>query len=126
MSNDLSTISNDGWGDAAAELSERMIRGSLLKFSDWKWTLGKEGTAIKDGKRLVALGTAAAWVKWVDGKPAEYKLRQAGQRLPEREELGDTNEDDWEAGLNGEPKDPWQNTRFVYLVDPVTAEWRRL
>src|SRR5262249_16093543 len=28
----------------------------------------------------------------------------------------------WQAGHDGEPKDPWQNTRFVYLIDPVSAE----
>src|SRR5262249_15462364 len=29
---------------------------------------------------------------------------------------------EWEEGPSGEPKDPWQNTRNVYLVDPLTAE----
>jgi hypothetical protein len=102
---------NDGWGDAATEAAERTIRGTLLKFADWRWTAGKEATPIEDGTKLVAMATAAMWVRWEDSKPVEYIVRQPGRRLPEREE-----------GFDDEPKDPWQNTRLVYLVDPHTAE----
>jgi hypothetical protein len=49
-------------------------------------------------------------------------MRQPGRRLPDREELGYLDENEWEEGPDGEPKDPWQNTRLVYLVDPQTAE----
>jgi hypothetical protein len=121
--NKLATIqADDGWDDAAAENAERVIKGTLLKFSDWRWTKGKEGTEVPEGTQLVALGTAAAWVKWRDGKPVEYLIRQPGKKLPERDELGDLDKTKWELGPDGQPKDPWQNTRFVYLVDPVSAE----
>ena len=49
-------------------------------------------------------------------------MRIAGKSLPEREELGDTDESKWPLGPKKQPKDPWQNTRFVYLIDPLTAE----
>ena len=121
--NDLAIIqSDDGWGDAAAENAERVIKGTLLKFSDWRWTKGKEGTEIPEGTQLVALATAAGWVKWLDGKPVEYLMRQPGKKLSERDELGDLDKTKWELGPDGQPKDPWQNTRFVYLVDPISAE----
>lgn len=113
---------NDGWGDAANEAAEQTIRGTLLKFADWRWTAGKEATPIPDGTKLVALATAAGWVRWQDAKPVEYRMREPGRRLPEREELGYDDQGDWEAGPDGEPKDPWANTRWVYLVDPQTAE----
>jgi hypothetical protein len=113
---------DDGWNDAAAEANERVIKGVLLKFADWNWTKGKEGTPVADGTRLVALSTAAGWVKWEGGKPVEYRMREAGRRLPDREELGDLNEADWEAGPDGKLRDPCQSTRFVHLVDPATAE----
>jgi hypothetical protein len=113
---------DDGWDDAAAEAGERIIRGQLLKFADWRWTIGKEATPVENGTRLVALATAAMWVRWEDGKPVEYRVRQPGQRLPEREALGFTDVTKWEIGPGGEPKDPWANTRLVYLVDPDTAE----
>ena len=113
---------DDGWGDAADEASSRMIRGSLLKFADWRWTKGREGTHVPDGTTLVAIATAAAWVRWQGGKPVEIRIRRPGERLPERETLGFTDESEWEAGPDGDPQDPWASTRMVYLVDPATAE----
>ena len=112
---------SDGWNDAAAEAAERTIRGTLLKFADWRWTAGKEATPIADGTKLVALATVAMWVRWEDSKPAEYRMREPGQRLPDREELGHDDESLWGKGPSGEPQDPWCNTRLVYLVDPSTA-----
>ena len=113
---------NDGWSDAAAEAAEQTIRGTLLKFADWRWTAGKEATVIPDGTRLVALANAAGWVRWQDSKPVEYRMREPGRRLPDRDELSHQDQNEWEAGPSGEPKDPWANSRWVYLVDPVTAE----
>ena len=102
---------DDGWDDAAGEASERTIRGHLLKFADWRWTLGKEATPVDNGTRLIALATAAMWVRWEDGKPVEHIVRRPGERLPEREKLSHTNEKEWETGPGNEPKDPWANTR---------------
>ena len=115
-------IADDGWDDAAAEAGERTIRGQLLKFADWRWTVGKEATQVKDGTRLVALATVAMWVRWEDGKPVEHLVRHPGERLALRERLSHTNEDGWPNGPGGEPQDPWQNTRLVYLVNEDTAE----
>ena len=43
--------------------------------------------------------------------------------MPDRDELSDPEGcGTWEIGPDGKPKDPWQNTRFVYFVDPVSAE----
>src|SRR5262245_46045705 len=104
---------DDGWNDAAREANERMIRGQLLKFADWRWTTGKEATPIENGTKLVALATAAAWVKWKDNKPVQSIMREKGRRLPEREELGDMDQDQWEEQPDGSRKDPYQSTRFV-------------
>jgi hypothetical protein len=66
--------------------------------------------------------TSAAWIRWENKKAVETRLRRPGERMPERDELGYDDEDDWEFGLSGEKVDPWQNTRLVYFVDPDTAE----
>ena len=121
MSNDLMTTT-DGWDDVAIEASQRVLRGTLIRFADWNWSRGKEAEPIEKGTQLVATGTAAAWVRWQGGKPVETRLRQPGATMLEREELGSTDESTWEAGVDGRPKDPWAHTRFVYLVDPNTAE----
>jgi hypothetical protein len=67
------------------------------------------------------MATAAAWVNWQSGRPVEYRVRKPGSALPEREELGDLDPSNWEIGANGQPQDPWRNTRFVHLVEPATA-----
>jgi len=123
MTNALTTIANDGWDDAATDARDRVLRGTLLKFADSNWTRGKEAEPVKRGTQLVAIGTAAAWARWQNGKPVEYRMREPGTKMPEREELGDLDQAQWELGPDGKTKrDPWQNTRFVYLVDPDTAE----
>ena len=61
-------------------------------------------------------------MKWQGGKPVEYRVREPGVPMPERAELGDNDPAKWEVGPDGQPRDPWQNTRFVHLIDPQTAE----
>ena len=78
----LPPSTGDGWDDTAAEAEARLIRGSLLKFADWKWSIGKEAIEVKEGRRLVAVATAAAWVKWQENKPVEYRLRESGGPSP--------------------------------------------
>jgi hypothetical protein len=97
-----------------------MIKGALLKFADdGKWYLAKEMSSM-EGARLIPAYTKAAWVKWSDGKPVECIMRQVGQRLPDRDELGDLDIGYWETSPDGQPKDCWQNTRFVYFLHPTS------
>jgi hypothetical protein len=123
MTNDLTIArTDDGWSDAAAEANERTVRGTLLKFADWNWTRGKETEPVKRGTQFIAIGTAAAWVKWQGNKPVQTRLREPGMKMLEREELGDLDKGQWEVGPDNAPRDPWRNTRFVYLIDPHSAE----
>jgi hypothetical protein len=53
----------------------------------------------------------------------DYRIRVPNTKLPDRAELGDLDEAQWELSPDGKSrKDPWQNTRFVYLIDPITNE----
>jgi hypothetical protein len=127
MTNALATTSltpvDDGFSDAAADANAKVLRGTMMTFSDGRWHRGKEKTEIKDGTRFAAVGTAHYWQKWADKQPVETIMREPGKRLPERDELGDLDEADWEMGFDGKtPKDPWSNTRALYLIDPLTAE----
>jgi hypothetical protein len=112
---------NDGWGDAAGDSGERLIKGQLIKFADWRWTIGKEREEVASGRRFEALATAACWQHWKDGKPDKTIMREPGRRLPERDELGDLDETEWEF-FGADPQDPWRNTRLVYLIDPRTTK----
>jgi len=112
---------NDGWGDAAKDAGERLIKGQLVKFADWRWTVGKEKEVIAPGRRFLALATIALWQRWEDGKAVENIIREPGRRLPERDELSHQDESEWPL-FGDDPQDPWQSTRLVYLVDPKTQE----
>jgi hypothetical protein len=111
-----------GWNDTAQENKNRLLRGTLLRFSDGRWRKGKEQQLVPDGTELVAECVKAAWIRWQDGKVAEQIIRAAGQRMVDRDELSNTDEAEWPLGPSGEPQDPWRNTRFVWLVNPVSAE----
>jgi hypothetical protein len=118
----LPTFDDNGWVDAAEDAGRRVLKGKLLKFADRRWTCGRPPQPIKDGTRLVALGVAQGWVFWQDGGPAGYRMKEPGKQLPERDTLGDTDESRWPKGPDGKPRDPFQETSFVYLADPTTAE----
>jgi hypothetical protein len=115
------TPSDDGFETVASEAADRVIKGTLIKFSDGTWTAGKEAILMKPDVRLVVVSTAAAWVQWVGGKPVKYLIQRPGTPMPEREQLGDTDDALWEAGPDGSPRDPWQSTKFAHFTDPLTA-----
>lgn len=122
MSNDLTPYEpqDDGWNDEANDASAKIIQGQLLKFSEGFWTFGQNATPVEDKFRLMAEATAAAWVRWEAGKPVEYRLRKGPWE--DRGDLGYEDASSWEAGPDGKPRDPWQQTKFVYLTDLKTAE----
>jgi hypothetical protein len=80
----LATL-DDGWNDAAAEDEHRLIRGTLLKFRDFRWYAGKQGTLVEDGTRLIALATLALWQRWEDCEIVEKIIREPDKFLPARE-----------------------------------------
>ena len=116
------TITDDGFSDDAKENVNRAIRGTLLKCSKGRWTMGPNNDPVPPGLRLVVMESKAAWVKWWGGLPIEHIWRAPGQPLPEREDLPDGDPSLWETDADGEPKDPWQLTKYLFLVNPETAE----
>jgi hypothetical protein len=119
---DIVTMNNDGFADDAADNAKRVIRGTLLKYSKNLWTLGQDKLPAPRDFRAVAIETRAAWVKWQDGKPVDYIWRILGRPLPGEDELPDQDQKLWERDEKGEPKRPWQNTRFLHLIEPSTFE----
>lgn len=126
QSNALALIDHngDGFAAAAAEADQHLIRGQIVKFTDGLWTLNKQPIA-KDA-RFVPVQLKMAWVRWENQRPVEYIWPKPNGLLPARESLSHLEESDWPAELDGKPKDPWQNTRFVYLTDLKTASTHTL
>jgi hypothetical protein len=67
----------------------------------------------------IAFDMAEGWRFLKKDCPAECRMDLAAH---ERDQLGCNEEADWPLGLDGKPKDPWQFTRFLYLLNPLTAE----
>src|SRR5215475_12720834 len=86
------TEHDDGWEDAAADAQNTAIRGQLLKFADWRWTYGQNAVEMPKDQRLLAIGTAHAWVRWWDKKPTRHIFKKPGEPFPERDAVDDKGE----------------------------------
>jgi hypothetical protein len=117
----LPVVTHDGWADTAADNADRPIRGSLIKCNDGQWLRGKEATPL-NGTCLAAVAVRDVWTKWSEGKPSEYLFREPGKNMAEREDLGDLDQEDWDVGPDGQKRDPWVQTKLLYLMDEKTAE----
>ena len=112
--------SDGGWNSPIDDdTSGRQIEGALLRF-DNGWSTGKEKTPIANGTRQVALGIKTGWKRWENGKVVEF-VSEINGHYPKRDELGHDDQELWEPGPGGEPFDPWQNSREVLLMDPLTC-----
>ena len=119
----MSTNNNQVDGFSVAEKSGgNLIVGKMLKFTiDSKYKVDK-ADILPDNTTLVAIDVTTAWVNWQDDKPIEHRVTRPGQIHPDREDLPDQDEAMWERGLNGEPADPWRDTRYLRMIDPRTGQ----
>jgi hypothetical protein len=113
----LSADYDDGWNDV--ELDDRVIQGTLIKCVDGHWST-KDGTAPP--KQLLALATTTVLQLWDNKMPVETIVKRPGQPWPDIDELNaKIPEENWEIGLDGNPRAPWQKQFVVYLLDLVSA-----
>ena len=97
-----------------------MIVGQMIKFDSGIYKVNKTETLPPDIE-LVAIDATTAWVKWREKRPIEHHITQPGQQHPDRDDLPDKNKAEWEIGLDGQPIDPWKNTRYLRLINPLTG-----
>src|SRR6516165_433511 len=99
---------DDGYDDQA-------IKGPIVKCVDARWSV-RDGTELKDGEPLLCFGTTQGNQRFIDNV-SELILKQPGKPLPDVDELNEQiPTDEWEEGLNGEPRPPWQRVHVVYLI----------
>jgi hypothetical protein len=113
-------VADDGFAAAAADADRNLLKGELIKFVDGFWSIG--GTPIPPGMQYVPERLAACWVRWDDKKPVQYEWPRPSGMLPHRDTLSHADESKWPEGIDGEPSDPWRNTRYFWLVNTSTAE----
>jgi hypothetical protein len=95
---------------------ERLIQGDLLKCVDGHWS-------PPPPPELLVVRTTRALQCWSDGKPIDTIIEQPGEPLPDLDELNaKIPENEWEPGLDGKPRPPWQLNYVVYLANMDTGD----
>ena len=125
---DIATSEHDNpyiaYGEAA---SRTRIIGKLLKFNKFgDWVAGESADEMPIGTELVAhMGELMiGWIKWEDGKPTEQVMGRLADNFhpPLRSELGDLERDDWAPDGSGAPRDPWQFSNYLILMNPENGD----
>ena len=101
------------------DTSERLIHGSLLKCVDGRWST--QDNPDMTGQQLLGLTTAKAIQRWhLDKRVGEFV--DTGTGLPDVDELNDAiPRTEWETGLDGQPRPPWQRQYVLYLLNTSDA-----
>ena len=111
----------DGWNDTDGA-DERVIQGTMIKCVDGHWT-DRDKQPIPAGTRLLALATHTLLQRWQDDRPIDTIPKKPGQPLPDVDKLNEKiPQKEWETGLDGKPRPPWQKQWLVYLLDGTSAE----
>jgi hypothetical protein len=103
------------------------IVGRLLKFTKFgEFRAGQEEEQIDVGTRMAAhmSSLCVGFQKWADSRPADRVMGPVAQGYvpPKRDELGDTDKSRWDTFDDGRPRDPWQFTNTIVLVDMETGD----
>jgi hypothetical protein len=102
--------------------------GKPLKFSKGHWLSGYGNEErSEDGVRLIAdvPGLMLGWRKWIGKKIVGTAIGSVADnyRPPQRNELGDLDDAQWERDHNGQPKDPWSFGFYLRLIGPDGEEY---
>jgi hypothetical protein len=122
----LTPASDNPFADYADAALSNNINGTLLIFSKGDWICGREKKPVPIGAKMVCNmdSFSIGWQKWSGGRTVETIMGRVVDRFrpPQRHELGDNDEELWELGNDGKPKNPWQYTVKLELADPETTE----
>jgi len=111
----------DGWDAQSNDSAASPMKGSSIKFDNGAYFIGREKTLIQPDRQFVAIDVREGWLFLKKDCPAEYDMRAVGGPKPPRpNSFSDPSE--WPDGLDGNPADPWRYAKFLYLLDPLSAE----
>jgi hypothetical protein len=108
---------DDNFGAPATD--DRIIQGVFIKCVDGNWH-DRDKLAVPS--KLLALTTFTIVQHWRNQKPEET-IDGRVSALPDVAELNaKIPECEWEKGIDGKPRPPWQRQEVVYLLDEATAQ----
>jgi hypothetical protein len=110
------------------EVAPSAFSGRLVKFDkNGKFATTDTGDVINENANFLALcdEVLVGWIKF-NGENAPPDRIQGllydGFVMPQRDTLGDTDRTKWEAGLSGQPQDPWLHQMSLVLQEEATRE----
>jgi hypothetical protein len=121
--NDVTSITEaaNAFEAYADRVCPKFVEGELLKFSKGDFFAGEKDTPVPLGTRMVAALDALehGWVRWAEGKPVERQmvLVHGGGKPKKRDELGYDDPITWEVDSAGDPRDPWQFTNYLPMMN---------
>ena len=110
------------------EIAPASIVGRMVKFSkEGEFVTADDDEEIGDDVDFIVLAdqTLIGWMRFHDdGSPPDRAmgLLYDGFVMPPRDSLGDSDPSRWEAGLDGQPADPWQHFNYLVLQRGDTGE----
>jgi hypothetical protein len=123
INNNAPAIQYDNvWLEVAAETGNAF--GRLLKFVKGKWEIGDD--EVPQGTKFVCHidQLCRGWTKFKDGEVVDLRLVKvaSGDKLPDRDALGDLDKTKWEQDDDGKPKDPWVRQWYLPPSSPAVTE----
>jgi hypothetical protein len=118
------TVDDDGFARDFSEEAGRfpLIEGDRLAFKEARW-LHRDDSEVPPDTRLMALKSKSAIRRWKNQKLVEAFVETATKPLPDINALNaKVPRKEWEKGLNGQPREPYERCEVVYLFDPDSAE----
>ena len=129
--NDVATIDRAGTSVAVAgsgnafedygnAVSQKSIVGDILKFTKFgEFVAGQDEEELPEGTRLIANmdELLTGWIRWEDNKPTDQLMGRVVDRfqVARRNDLGDTDEAQWERDDDNKPRDPWQRANYLVM-----------
>jgi hypothetical protein len=110
------------------EVASTAMPGHVVKFGkDGKFVCADDESDISEDQDFIALcdETMVGWIRFNGPGEAPDRvmgLLYDGFQMPTRESLGDTDQSQWEEGLDGKPADPWQHQMCLVLQQADTKE----
>jgi hypothetical protein len=102
-------------------LRETARANPLLRFKEGEFTIGEDKIGLGREYKAFTLDWTRGWVHWPDGVIVETRMArvQDDVKLPSREELGDSDESQWED----KEKVPWVFQNILPVEDVETGEY---
>ena len=108
----------DGVEGSDQQATNRVIQGSLIKFTNEATWVTRDGEELPNELELLAIDIARVVQKWVDQLPVETIILEPGQKFPDIEKMNaKVPQAEWAEGPDGKKRGPWQAQHVVYLMN---------